>query len=584
MLRAKEGSSLPHELDGIGTGGDSGDFDFALRREAMSMLRHKAGVIVDSNPANRSALRTMLGAIGMTQVVQAAGAADALRRVKERSVDIILCDYLLEDGRDGQQLLEEMRTRHLIPLSTAFIVITSERRYQSVVSVAELAPDDYLLKPFTPQDLLERLESVLERKHVFRHAHGHLEAGEAPKAIAACDSIATRHSHYRLDALRLKAQTLMAVGRNSEAEVLYRQILEHKAVPWAKMGLAFALHESGNLDEAADLTVEVIAHSPNYLAAYDLAAKVEEERGRLAEAQRHLQAAVHHSPHGLMRQRNLGRVAADNGDLQTAETAMTTVISRSVGSSLCEIADYTRLARLQIAAGRAAQALETAVTLRRQMRDDSAATMTGHAMEALAHARLGNAEEAGAAARRAMAGAEEAGHDVRPQQLVDVAQALFLSGAVAPGEAMLRKAIAQSDGDERFANYMSKVLGSFKETAGVSDSLCSDVKQRMIQINNEGVRLGKAGDLDAAIQLFREAASQMPSVQMLANAAKAILAKMSRDGWEEEMAVEARSYIEKGMRQSENDGRIQTAIAGYEQVMSKFGIRQQDLPWNGETK
>jgi len=144
---------------------------------------------------------------------------------------------------------------------------------------------------------------------------------------------------------------------------------------------------------------------------------------------------------------------------------------------------------------------------------------------------------------------------------------------------LLRKAIARSDGDERFAAYMDKTLAGFKETSGISEALHSDVRQRMIQINNEGVRLGSAGDLDAAIRLFREAVLQMPSLQMLANAAKAILAKMNRDGWDADLASEARTYIEKGMRQSKFDARIQTAISGYEQVMAKFGIRSRDLPW-----
>jgi hypothetical protein len=154
-----------------------------------------------------------------------------------------------------------------------------------------------------------------------------------------------------------------------------------------------------------------------------------------------------------------------------------------------------------------------------------------------------------------------------------------LSGATSSGEALLRKAIAQSEGDERFASYMDKVLGSFKETTGIAKALHSDVRQSMIQINNEGVRLGGTGDLDGAIRLFREAAMQMPSVQMLANAAKAMLAKMNRDGWDTDLAAEAVSFIEKGMRQAENDARIQTAIAGYERVMAKFGIKHRDLPW-----
>lgn len=550
--------------------------DFALRHEALLMLKHKTGLIIDPNPASRTALRAMLGAIGMTQVIQAAGSIDALRRVKENAADIILCDYLLEDGRDGQQLLEEMRGKHLIPLSTAFIVITRERRYQSVISVAELAPDDYLLKPFTPQQLLERFQSVLEKKHVFRHAHGHLEAAEVAGALVACDAICVRYPHYRLDALRLKAETLMASGRSQEAEVLYRQILAHKAVPWAKMGLALAARDSGQLDEAADLTIDILQSHPHYLAAYDLAAKIDEARGRLPEAQQHLQAAVEHAPHGLVRQRQLGRLAAENGDFATAEAAMTTVVTRGSGSSLRELSDYTHLARLQIAAGKESAALETAAVLTRDMRGNAHAAMIGEAMSALAHARLGNSEQAKAAAEQAAKRAL-AGGDIQADLLVDVSQALFVTGAVDVGERVLKRAIALGEGDERFGGYMNRVMAAFKETANVADDLREDVRQRLIHINNEGVRLGKAGDLDQAITLFREATTHLPSIQMYANAAKAILAKLNRDGWNEELATEATDYLKRGRRQAAGDARIEAAVAAFGQVAHKYGIRDVDL-------
>jgi DNA-binding response OmpR family regulator len=90
-----------------------------------------------------------------------------LRQVGRTPFDIILSDYLLEDGRDGQQLLEELRQQHLVPLSTVFMMITSERAYHNVVSVAELAPDDYLIKPFTADDLHGRLVRALYRKQFF---------------------------------------------------------------------------------------------------------------------------------------------------------------------------------------------------------------------------------------------------------------------------------------------------------------------------------------------------------------------------------------------------------------------------------
>jgi DNA-binding response OmpR family regulator len=567
------------DLLNAGKRDNAAGFDFALRQEALKMVRHKAGIIIDPNSAARASLRAMLSAIGMTQVAQATGAADAIRRVKERPTDVILCDYLLDDGRDGQQLLEEMRGKHLIPLSTAFIVITRERRYQSVVSVAELAPDDYLLKPFTPQHLLERLQAVLEKKHAFRHAHRHVEASEVAAALTACDDICAKHPPYRLDALRLKAETLVAAGRAREAEELYRIILSHKAVPWAKMGLALTSHDSGTLDEAAELVIDVVQHHPHYLAAYDLAAKIEEKRGRLAEAQSHLQAATVHSPHALARQRELGRVAVENGDMAVAETAMTTVISRGAGSSLREAADFAQLARLQIATGREAAALETVATLNRELRGDPDAAIVGPALAAVAHGKLGNAEAAKAAAGEALKRAEQLGHDLPPGLLVDVSQALYVVGDASGGEAILRRAIARGEDDERFSKYMNQVLGSLKETAGLAENLRDDVKKRFIEINNEGVKLGQAGHLDEAIEHFREAAAQLPSSLMYSNAAKAILAKLSRDGWSESLASEARDYLKRGRRQSPGDARIQAAIGMYAQVANRYGIREQESAW-----
>jgi DNA-binding response OmpR family regulator len=59
----------------------------------------------------------------------------------------VLCDYNLGDGMDGQELLERRKTGTL-PLSTIWIMITGERKYERVVAAAEMAPDDYILKPF----------------------------------------------------------------------------------------------------------------------------------------------------------------------------------------------------------------------------------------------------------------------------------------------------------------------------------------------------------------------------------------------------------------------------------------------------
>jgi len=130
-------------------------------------LARKRALLIDRYPNARSSLRLMLAALGITAVHNASTSAEVLRQVRTHRFDIVLSDYLLEDGRDGHQLLEELRQQHLLPQSAVFMLITGERTYHNVVSIAELAPDDYLIKPFTADELHARLARALYKKAFF---------------------------------------------------------------------------------------------------------------------------------------------------------------------------------------------------------------------------------------------------------------------------------------------------------------------------------------------------------------------------------------------------------------------------------
>jgi len=149
----------------------------ALLAALQEQLLRLRVLIVDRQPNARNTLRTMLSTLGVTQVHGASSAWEALRQVAKHEFGVIFSDYVLEDGRDGQQLLEELRHRHLIPLSTVFMIVTAERGYQHVASVAELTPDDYLIKPFTAEQLQGRLARALFKKKIFASANAALEKG-----------------------------------------------------------------------------------------------------------------------------------------------------------------------------------------------------------------------------------------------------------------------------------------------------------------------------------------------------------------------------------------------------------------------
>ena len=62
-----------------------------------------SALLIDRSPEMRGNLRAMLGQCGIEDVQPAANAAAAIRKLGERAFDLILCEYALGEGQDGQQ-------------------------------------------------------------------------------------------------------------------------------------------------------------------------------------------------------------------------------------------------------------------------------------------------------------------------------------------------------------------------------------------------------------------------------------------------------------------------------------------------
>ncbi len=69
-----------------------------------------------------------------------------------------------------------------------------------------------------------------------------------------------------------------------------------------------------------------------------------------------------------------------------------------------------------------------------------------------------------------------------------------------------------------------------------------------------------------------EAADRVPSIQFLANAAKAICALMDQKGWREDLAEQAARYLEQAQAKSPRDSRVLSGRESYQRVAAKYGI------------
>ena len=542
-------------------------------------LTKKRVLIVDRHSPARDSLRLMLAALGVTAVHGAGNSAEVIRQVKTHRFDIILSDFLLDDGRDGQQLLEELRHAHLIPLATVYLIITSERGHSNVVALAELAPDDYLIKPFTADQLQIRLVKAIFKKHVLRKIYEQIEQGALQAAITACDRVIAQQPIYMYDALRFKGELLHTLGRTSEAEEVFRSVLEGRVVPWAKMGLAVALRDRGALDEAGKLAEQVTEETPEYLSAYDFLASVHEAQGRLRDAQQDLQRGADASPHNTVRQRLVGDIAARNKDLLAAEKAYGKVIERNRGSSLRSVDDFANLSRVLVERGNVSASRKIAADMKREWRGDKQAELAGMITESLCLDAEGSPEKAANLVTQALqlqvqvqTEASEKGKHLSHRLAVDLAHACYATGKPEEAEKIMRQVAAENHEDPHLISHITSVF----EKTGQPDTgkaMLDDIGKEIIALNNRGVLAARSGDLEGAVKLLIQAAEQVPNLQFLINAAKAILTLLDKKGWDNELAAKAQDYLLRAQRKDNKSPKVASARELYVTVAKKHGIR-----------
>lgn len=318
----------------------------------MADYSKKRFLVIDDQPLAREALRSVAQTMGAFIVEFAPNYQDAIYRIRNNVPDIILCDYMLGDGRSGQQLLEELRRFNLLPDETIFMMVTGEQSYEQVVSAVELVPDDYIIKPFSPDKLMLRLDRIVEKKAFFASYYKEKRQQDYARALsilqAKHDSEAGRP--YRFEILRQQAEVQMAAGQAKSAEATYRGILENYNFPWARAGIARSLHKQNRLAEARQEIDQVVASTPHYFDAADVKASICMAQGEPEEAQKVLDAVAKRTPRNYLRKRLLAEAATLNGDTETACAAMADIIANDTMPGAVSAEDRLALARSHVVA------------------------------------------------------------------------------------------------------------------------------------------------------------------------------------------------------------------------------------------
>lgn len=114
-------------------------------------------LIVDDEEHIRELIRFYLDKEGFS-VVQAASGEEALHLLENEYIDLAIVDIMMP-VMDGFQLVEEMKEMKDIPV----IMLTAKSQSADKLRGFSLGIDDYVTKPFDPDELLARVKTILKR-------------------------------------------------------------------------------------------------------------------------------------------------------------------------------------------------------------------------------------------------------------------------------------------------------------------------------------------------------------------------------------------------------------------------------------
>lgn len=494
----------------------------------ITRFSDKNMLIIEDSGSMRTQLQLSLASFGFNKLRSVSNIKDALGLIEKEKYDIFLCDYNLGERTNGQQFLEHLRMNDLISRHSLFIMITGESNYSSVVLAAECSPDDYLLKPFSGEDLNLRLESLLERREVFAAVDHASDVKDWVGALAACDLIIAEKDRYYLYACKIRGALLLKLMRGQEAADHYRMMLKLRPLGWAKLGLSRACAMLGDQKEAEALARDVVSENPNFTSAYDFLGDLLTTKGDKDDALQVLQKAREISPGTLSRIRNMGTLALQTGRFEMAEEIMQEALTKHKYSPVRQAGDFVLVSRALVGQGKGDKALQALKEAKDAFRDDNSKSSIA-ANESLVYHKMGRPELAAAALEQAMVA--DASH-LSPQAVAEIAEACLSQGHEEKAYDLLKHAIQNNPDDPAVRDQVHAVLSSAGKGTEEAEAIIDASVKEVIKINNDGVRHAEAGELEEAIALMCNAADRLPNnLQVVSNASLVLALDLARNSF-----------------------------------------------------
>jgi two-component system chemotaxis response regulator CheY len=131
-----------------------GEGDMPMPSPAITIL------IVDDFPAMRRIIKNILRQLGYNHIIEAEDGALALAKLQQEKIDFVISDWNMPN-MTGLDLLKAIRAdaklQH-IPV----LMVTAEALKENVIEAVKAGVNNYIVKPFTPETLQEKMEAIFQ--------------------------------------------------------------------------------------------------------------------------------------------------------------------------------------------------------------------------------------------------------------------------------------------------------------------------------------------------------------------------------------------------------------------------------------
>lgn len=125
----------------------------------MAEEKKKVVVCIEDEPEMIDLVKLILGRKGF-ELIGAVGGREGLETVRRRKPDLVLLDLMMPD-MDGWEVYQQMKTDDELKNIPVIVVTAKAQSIDKVLGLHIAKVDDYITKPFGPQELLQSVNKVL---------------------------------------------------------------------------------------------------------------------------------------------------------------------------------------------------------------------------------------------------------------------------------------------------------------------------------------------------------------------------------------------------------------------------------------